>query len=307
MLLSTSFAQQRGGGGAGATFGGGGTTFGGGGSPDAASERIGEIIDQGVSPEGTRFDRDSRPPNAFVGNDSQEEGFGFIGIVGRGGVNSASANSGANGFVGATSNRGGLGGAGGFGGNTGLGGRTGGLGAGGFGTTGLGTTGSRGGGLTGGLGQTGGLGGRTGGFGGQGGRTGGVGGLGTTGFGGQGGFGGQAGFGGQGRNAGVGAQGRTTNQINYQTRLSLRFRPRRVTTNALQANVSNRLNNSTRISKSGNIRVELTAKKAVLKGVVATDRDRQLAIALALLEPGISEVEDALEVSQPDADQPFEG
>ena len=305
-IFSSSVLAQRTGGTGGTTFGGGNRgTFGTNGtSPDAVGAQISNIIEQGVSAEGTRFDRDSRPANAFVGWDSAEDNFGFVGVVGRGGVNQSSGN----GFVGANSfggnNRGGLGGTlGGLGNTGGLGGRTGGLGN-SFGTTGLGTTGSRTG--FGGLGQTG--------------RNGsGIGGLGQTGFnrggtGGIGGLGGAGGFGGigQGGRTGVGGiggvGGNTSNQqILYQTRLSVRFRTPSRSTNALQTKVANQLNTSSRIQRRSNIIVSVREKKATISGTVATQRDRQLAIALALLEPGISAVDDDLVVTEEAPKDPSAG
>jgi hypothetical protein len=53
-----------------------------------------------------------------------------------------------------------------------------------------------------------------------------------------------------------------------------------------------------RVQSRGPVRVELQDRTAVLRGVVATNHDRALAEQLALLEPGISRVENQLTVAE---------
>jgi hypothetical protein len=69
----------------------------------------------------------------------------------------------------------------------------------------------------------------------------------------------------------------------------------------LQANVPMQL----RLSKEmavvgvGSPKIEMVGRTAVIRGVVATERDRELIARLALLEPGVSQVENLVEIQAP--------
>jgi len=51
------------------------------------------------------------------------------------------------------------------------------------------------------------------------------------------------------------------------------------------------------LEKSDSVQVTMDGRTAILTGSVATDRDRKLIAGLAMLEPGISAVQNELEVS----------
>jgi osmotically-inducible protein OsmY len=92
----------------------------------------------------------------------------------------------------------------------------------------------------------------------------------------------------------------SSRQINYQTNLRVRFaqpQPTAVVSNTV-TRLQTRLNASERIRKLGDITVSMRNQTARLAGTVSSERDRQLALGLALLEPGISSVEDGLVVAE---------
>ena len=141
------------------------------------------------------------------------------------------------------------------------------------------------------------------------GRVGGIGGIGGLGglggFGGLGGIGGLGGLGGFGRGGmnqmrqGAGAQGNRA----IRTRLRLGLQPQARISPAVAAvrtntNVSRILERAIVAPSVGKapITVEMEGRTAVLKGTVESDRARELAERLALLEPGISVVRNELTV-----------
>ncbi len=149
---------------------------------------------------------------------------------------------------------------------------------------------------------TGGLGGfGTGGLGGFG--TSGLGGFGTSGLGGfggglggLGGFGGIGGFGGRGFNQqGALNQGQT----GFGGRSTLRTGIRvgfdyPISASSISTAASKNLANIPQLQLKSPVEVQMSGRKAILRGVVATESDRDLAERLALLEPGISEVQNEL-------------
>lgn len=299
----------------------GGRNIGGANGGFGSGNTSGEIQVFGMSAEGTRFDRDTRQPGQFVGADSAEN-IGFVGVLGGNTINSqTSTGSRASGGLssygtGSQSSRSGTTfgtnrrttGTQGFGGTGALGnlGRSGSFGGGTSGGGAFGNNfggtfgGQRNAGLGGGVGGLGGLGGQatalTTGLGGTGrtnqlgtaGRTMGVGGRNTT----------STGFGATAANFGMtGTTSRTP--INFQTHLNVRFeRPPTLATNLPATNLQRRLNASDRLRKMGSINVTVQDRTARLTGTVSSNRDRELARGLALLEPGISSVEDELVVAQ---------
>lgn len=280
---------------------GGRTAFGNSGGTNGGS--LSELANIGSDEnQNARYIRENRQANQFVGNDSLEQ-VGFVGAVGRG-LQNVNANGGAS-FVGGLSG-GGLGGmTGGLGGglNSGIGGL-----GGGRNTMGGGLTGGLGG-MSGGLGMgTGGLGGiggtsRLGGGGlGTGGLTGGLtgAGLGSNGMGiasmnaggmGAGGFGGQTGF---------GAAGNANRSINFQTQMRVRFRHPERTSTISSSDLQQRLNHSSRIPASSNVQVQSQGQTVTLTGYVPNDEARVLAVQLALLEPGVTDVVDQMTVGSED-------
>lgn len=146
----------------------------------------------------------------------------------------------------------------------------------------------------------GGVGGRSG-FGGQGGF-GGIGGIGS--LGGLGGFGGQGMFGNNRQNSsrfGNNMQGWNRNrQINVRTRMTIGFPvPARTAPVARQTKI-NKILNSGRIATRGDLTVTIDQGIATLRGRVATESDREVALQLAKLEPGVETVRDELEIVLPE-------
>jgi hypothetical protein len=151
----------------------------------------------------------------------------------------------------------------------------------------LGTTGRNAGGLTS-------LGGLNTGFGGL--NTG-LGGL-NTGLGGFGaGLGGAGGFSQLGAQAGglTGATGQTQQRVRAQ--MSIGFRPRPVATPQLSNQLASRLGRAPQFQIHGPLQVELVGRTVVLRGTVDSAHARDLAERMAMLEPGVSTVQNELSVA----------
>jgi hypothetical protein len=93
---------------------------------------------------------------------------------------------------------------------------------------------------------------------------------------------------------------RTTNQQQGQFRVPLRlgFQPPPPQPQAF-ALVAVRLNRTPALAKIGAIEASLVGRKAVLRGTVATEADRELAEALVRLEPAVMEVDNQLSLASP--------
>jgi len=137
----------------------------------------------------------------------------------------------------------------------------------------------------------------------------GLGGFGQTGLGGFGGLGtgfgntfGRTGFGG----AGGGQQNAQNLNNQSQTRGNLRIplrlgfaRPRSVATaSAASLRLAERLKKIRQVEAVGEIAVSSVGRTVVLRGTVATEQARSLAERVALLEPGVSEVQNELTVAE---------
>jgi len=96
---------------------------------------------------------------------------------------------------------------------------------------------------------------------------------------------------------------RTTTQAQGQFRVPLRlgFQPQAIQSRTFNTSVSTRLMRVPGISKIGPIEAKLEGRTAVLRGTVATEADRQLATALARLEPEVLAVDNQLVVGSPEA------
>ncbi len=68
--------------------------------------------------------------------------------------------------------------------------------------------------------------------------------------------------------------------------------------------IERRVNATDRIQKRGPLQIEVVDRIATLRGVVATEDDRALAVRMARLEPGISEVRDELSVGPSEPEPP---
>lgn len=123
----------------------------------------------------------------------------------------------------------------------------------------------------------------------------GLGGLGGLGGGGLGGFGG--GFGGRQQGGLRGSQGlgtTTTPQLRIPIRIG--FTPRAMAASVVSSRLSRRLSHIPSLGSTAGVTVSMQGRTAVLAGSVPTDRDRDLVARLALLEPGISDVQNDLVV-----------
>ena len=124
----------------------------------------------------------------------------------------------------------------------------------------------------------------------------GTGGLGTGGFGGTG-FG-SGGFGGN-RNNGTSRNQTNLNssnrQINFQTKLQIGFEHPTISRPTIRTNLESRLN-SVRLRRVTPLTVEMNGQTAILRGQVARESDRVVAVRIAKLEPGIESVIDQLTV-----------
>ena len=95
---------------------------------------------------------------------------------------------------------------------------------------------------------------------------------------------------------GYGAMGGMRRNINLQTQMTIDF-PHPVLEGVQVRNtIERRVNATSRIQKRGPLQIEVVDRTATLRGVVATEDDRALAVRMARLEPGISEVRDELTV-----------
>lgn len=237
---------------------------------------------------------------------SRTTNFGQVTIFGERmlGDTSSSANRSFGGQSGGT----GSGGLGAFGGSSSLGNFSSGansMSRGGMGAMGMGSM-SAFGGLTSGLGGLGGMGGMGGMRGGMGGLTGGLGGgLGMNNLGGglSGGLGGNLGRNQFGQMGNRGQQGRSQYATPARPRVSVGFGPEPAAENAITTGISQRMTQlgsrqgrAIQIQTRGPVQVSLQGRTAILRGVVATEHDRAVAARVALLEPGVSQVQNELQV-----------
>jgi hypothetical protein len=111
-------------------------------------------------------------------------------------------------------------------------------------------------------------------------------------------FGGGAGRGQQRQNAnqddGFGGSGRNGTRRPLRASLNVDFEYRPVVPATLGTQLQTQLSRSRGIKRLGDITVEMDGRTAVLRGEVATERDRALAGRLALLEAGVSQVRNEL-------------
>ncbi len=285
-LCAQQTGGMQGGGMGGGTGGGGGT---GAGSMTTGSQYgFGSVMANGT------------PPISRTTN------FGQVTIFGERMLGDTS--SGANRSFGGQASGTGSGGLGAFGGSSSLGNFSSGansMSRGGMGAMGMGNMSAMGG-LTSGLGSLGGMGGMRGGMGGL---TGGLGGgLGMNNLGGglSGGLGGNLGrnqFGQMG-NRGQFGQNRSQYAAPARPRVTVGFSPELAAENAITTGISQRMTQlssrqgrAIQIQTRGPVQVSLQGRTAILRGVVATEHDRAVAARVALLEPGVSQVQNELLVS----------
>ena len=92
--------------------------------------------------------------------------------------------------------------------------------------------------------------------------------------------------------------------VNLQTQMTIGFQYASLPETQVRNTVERRLNSSSRIQKRGSLQLEVEDRIATLRGVVATEEDRELAVRMARLEPGISEVLDELSVASSEDSTP---
>jgi hypothetical protein len=129
------------------------------------------------------------------------------------------------------------------------------------------------------------------------------GGMGRSGLGG-GMMGGQMG-GQMGRNQMGMGQNRNSTVRPIRPRLSIGFTPPPIAAPQVTTALNTRFNElgsqreGIRIESRGPVQVSLDGQTAILRGVVATEHDREVAATMALLEPGVSQVKNELRVAPP--------
>jgi len=89
---------------------------------------------------------------------------------------------------------------------------------------------------------------------------------------------------------------RSRSQMPISTTYKIGFAVPTVASSDVSTKLSGQLSRSGAISSAGGVSVDLEGKTAVLRGTVATDHDRQLAALVAMLEPGVSQVRNELQV-----------
>jgi len=92
------------------------------------------------------------------------------------------------------------------------------------------------------------------------------------------------------------ANTRASSRRQIQTSYKIGFAIPSADSSAVSTKLSDQLARSQAISSVGGVSIQLDGKTAVLRGTVATDHDRELAALLAMLEPGVSQVRNELEV-----------
>ncbi|WP_164103276.1 BON domain-containing protein [Candidatus Laterigemmans baculatus] len=124
---------------------------------------------------------------------------------------------------------------------------------------------------------------------------GGFGGLG--GFGGMGGFGGLGGFGGMNPFGGGQFGGANQQQRTVRTRLSSQVEVEPLPPRTVDATVTRRLATLYGNPRFGSVSLQMDGRTAILTGRVASEEDRRMARLAVMLEPGVSRVDNRLEVA----------
>jgi osmotically-inducible protein OsmY len=121
-----------------------------------------------------------------------------------------------------------------------------------------------------------------------------------------GGAGGQYGAGGYGqqnnrnnnRQQNANAQGvRSRTEIPIATSYTIGFSAPTAAPTAISTKITDQLNRWHSIASAGGVNVQVVGKTAVLQGTVPSDHDRDMAAQMAMLEPGVSQVKNELQVT----------
>jgi hypothetical protein len=95
------------------------------------------------------------------------------------------------------------------------------------------------------------------------------------------------------------AGGNSRNRVMYRITRQAAFDYRRPAPTQVSNTLATRIGRLPQIRTLSNVQVELNDRTAILRGQVATAHDRVLAEKLALLEPGVSRVQNELTVGSP--------
>ncbi len=93
-------------------------------------------------------------------------------------------------------------------------------------------------------------------------------------------------------------------QRKFRTRVRIGFRPVPISNAEVSERLSRTLSRSLHVRIAAGMRVVVDERTATLRGSVATHHARRLAEQLALLEPGVSRVQNEIVVIPPQDDQP---
>jgi len=94
------------------------------------------------------------------------------------------------------------------------------------------------------------------------------------------------------------AQGvRSRAEIPIATTYSIDFNTPIAAPTAISTKISDQLNRWHSNASAGGVNVQIVGKTAVLQGTVPSDHDRDMAAKLAMLEPGVSQVKNELQVT----------
>lgn len=83
----------------------------------------------------------------------------------------------------------------------------------------------------------------------------------------------------------------------YEPRLQVAFEVPVAAPESVNSELTKRLGSTRAITRKGPISVSVAGRTAILRGVVASERDRRLAQMLVLFEPGVSDVRNELTVT----------
>jgi len=90
---------------------------------------------------------------------------------------------------------------------------------------------------------------------------------------------------------------RSRSQIPIATTYTIGFNTPSVAPGTVSAKISEQLNRSRSIASAGGVNVQIVGKTAVLQGTVLSDHDRDMAAQVAMLEPGVAQVKNELQVT----------
>jgi hypothetical protein len=107
------------------------------------------------------------------------------------------------------------------------------------------------------------------------------------------------------QNQGRNGRNNRAERVPFKMSYAADFGPRAAAiTPAAAAKLGEQLSRSKRLTAAGPIRVELQGQTVILRGVVGSNHERDLAYQMAMLEPGVVAIQNDLQVRPPAADLP---